>query len=61
MRQVLFFGSVAYFVVSLFVAFGYGMHGSSRGFSSEQAVLDTLGAGLAWPWYLLQYVNGSAL
>lgn len=60
-RQLLFFGGIAYLVVSLFVAVGYAMHGSSRGFSSEQAAFDTLGAGFSWPWYVLQYVNGGAL
>ncbi len=60
MRQLTAFCVIIYFVVAGFVGFGYYMNDSNQSYAQQEIWMDAAEEGMAWPFYLWQFIKGEA-
>ena len=60
MRQFTAFCVIIYLVVAGFVGFGYYMNDSNNAFAQQEIWMDAAEEGMAWPYYLWQFIKGEA-
>jgi hypothetical protein len=60
MRQFTGACVIIYFVVAGFVGFGYYMNDSNNAFAQQGIWMDAAGEGMAWPYYIWQFIKGEA-
>ena len=60
MRQFTAGCVIIYLVVAGFVGFGYYMNDSNNAFAQQEIWMDAAEEGMAWPYYIWQFIKGEA-
>ncbi len=60
MRQFTAGCVIIYLVVAGFVGFGYYLNDSNNTFAQQEIWMDAASEGMAWPYYIWQFIKGEA-
>ncbi len=60
MRQFTAGCVIIYLVVAGFVGFGYYLNDSNNAFAQQEIWMDAASEGMAWPYYIWQFIKGEA-